>query len=477
MKPIKFLALFALSTIVFSVSAQNTLVYQLFNNQASNTIVRDWDDYYVVSMQLPYAVGTPYQFKLVKKHTIGSSQHQVYSLTLPSGYTITDFFIFNNYVYFIGNNSNLDGLFGHFNLNVLVLGNVSVDFYTFAPEGQLSLPGDTYSETFLFRNFSRVKAFSDGTDTHVLILGKKISKKVSSGLLPTVIYDTVGAIYDVVPNATNYHYAYNNNNDDHEFFDDLVIKPDNIITFGYTGPVGVEGTYIRMFERTSPFTLNTYRSLFRIVQDHIPCISKVYASGLDWYTHQFSILSYYSQYTSYQGLTITAMFNYIEQTSPRMQLVLHGGINQGYTIDPTCTNKGLVMDTIDSILYVLHDMKQPLSDTSHSTILKLHKPTFGSLNVPVTYFGNEKLNSLDLYNNNGYITINNQTNTIKAFTENNQSGSLCGTSTTIPAFWEVDSHTPFSPAYRPLTNLTGSYLHTTSTLTRTTATYNIECEY
>ena len=155
MKPIKFLALFALSTIVFSVSAQNTLVYQLFNNQASNTIVRDWGDYYVVSMKLTYASGNPTQFQLVKKHYTGYTQHPIYTITLTSGYSVSDFTIFNDMVYFVGSYNSSNGAMGYFSLNALVSGNVGVDYYTFDNEAQLALPWDDYSELFLFRNFSK----------------------------------------------------------------------------------------------------------------------------------------------------------------------------------------------------------------------------------------------------------------------------------------------------------------------------------
>ena len=476
MKPIKFLALFALSTIVFSVSAQNTLVYQLFNNQASNTIVRDWGDYYVVSMKLTYASGNPTQFQLVKKHYTGYTQHPIYTITLTSGYSVSDFTIFNDMVYFVGSYNSSNGAMGYFSLNALVSGNVGVDYYTFDNEAQLALPWDDYSELFLFRNFSKVTAFSDGTNTHVLILGEKISQKTYSPQQITT--EGTGAIYDVIPGSSTFHYVYNPA--DSEFFDDIVVENDRLLTFGYTRGGGIGGTYSRMFDRNAPFSLSCAISQYRIVQCHVGCISKVHAAKTNWLTGEYSVLAYYGAFSlvSYKGLALPLMKHYVAGGALSMKLPMTIRINQGTTLASSCKISGIAMDTNVSKLYVLQDMRQPLSNITRSAVCKFSAPVLGTATIPVTYDTTDKWNDISLYGNNAFITVNKQANSIKTFMENNSTSTTCKPHDSISAEWISVTEDEFISTYQYIAYRSSlSLTHTSASLQRAVSTYSIGCEH
>lgn len=476
MKTIKFLALFALSAIVLSASAQNTLVYQLTSNQASNAIVRDWGNFYVVSMQLPYAVGTPYQFQLVKKHYTGYTLHPAYTITLTSGYSVSDFTIFNDVVYFVGSYNSSNGVMGYFSLNALVSGNVSVDYYTFDDEAQFALPWDNYSELFLFRNFSKITAFSDGTNTHVLILGEKISQKTYSPQQITT--EGTGAIYDVIPGSSSFHYVYNPA--DSEFFDDIVVENDRLLTFGYTRGGGIGDTYSRMFDRNAPFSLSCAISQYRIVQCHVGCISKVHAAKTNWLTGEYSVLAYYGAFSlvSYQGLALPLMKHYVAGGALSMKLPMTIRINQGTTLASSCKISGIAMDTNSSKLYVLQDMTQPLSSITRSAVCKFSTPVLGSATIPTTYDATEKWNDICLYGNNAFITVNKQASGTKTFMENNSTSTTCKPHYSIPAEWISVTEDEFISSAQILTYRTSKSLaHTSTTLQRTVATYSIECNY
>ena len=476
MKPIRFLAFLALSAIAFSTSAQNTLIYQLNGNQTSNAIVRDWGNFYVVSMQLPYAVGTPYQFQLVKKHYTGYTLHPTYTITLTSGYSVSDFTIFNDVVYFVGSYNSSNGVMGYFSLNALVSGNVSVDYYTFDNEAQLALPWDDYSEMFLFRNFSKVTSFNDGTNTHVLILGERISQKTYSPQQITT--EGTGAIYDVIPGSSTFHYVYNPA--DSEFFDDIVVEDDRLLTFGYTGGGGIGGTYSRMFDRNAPFSLYCGISQYRIVQDHVGCISKVHAAKTNWLTGEYTALAYYGAFSlvSYKGLAVPLMKHYVTNGALRMKLPMTIRINQGTTLPFSCKISGIAMDTNNSTLYVLQDMVQPLSNSLKSAVCKFNAPVLGTTTIPVTYSSTEKWNNINLYGSDAYITVNKQASGTNTFMEKLSATPPCASDTTLPAEWISVTDDEFISSANNLTYRTSrSVTHTSATLQRTVSTYSIGCEH
>ena len=478
MKPIKFLTLFALSAIAFSVSAQSTLVYQLNGNQPSNAIVRDWDEYYVVSMQLHYATGTPTQFQLVKKHYTGCTLHPTYTITLTSGYSVSDFTIFNNMVYFVGSYNTSKGAMGYFSLNALVSGNVGVDYYTF---DDVSLPaffGADYSDMLHFNNFTKVAALHDGINTHVLILGDRVLQRTyTSTPLPQIVTTRTGTIYDVVPGSTSFHYVFDSI--ESEYFDDIVIEDNRLLTFGYTRGSGVGGTYSRMFDRNSPFSLSCNISKYRIVQDNVGCISNVHAAKTNWLTGNYTVLAYYGAFLleSYRGLALPLMRHYTINGALYMELPMTAKVNQGTTLASSCKISGIAMDTNKSILYVLQDMVQPLFNTTRSTVGKFTAPVLGSASIPTTYDNTEKWNDICLYGDNAFITVNKQASGIKTFMENNSATNLCASDTLLNATWETVTDYEFIPAQYELKYRSSSLTHVSATLQRVVSTYSIGCIY
>ena len=409
MRLIKSLILIALTVLTSNATAQFGERSRLGCINGTQSIIRTGSTiyYYVYTEN-----STPHgSFSKVER----SSNLTLATINLDSGYLVTDFMMYNGRIYFTGNYNGGTGYIGWFNADSVFNGNGTIHYCRFKKFSILP-------NNILFRDFRRIKVFSDGINIHTLVLGLRIS------LSPTRLDH---CIMDYIIGSSSFTYAYNN--EFSEYFDDIAITGSTAITASRKGANITGPVYMRKFPLTS-FSLSNLIGK-SIYYPNNECISEVHLQPASSSSDTFFAVYYSEKYNDntlmFQGLRIN-----------RYQ-VLTSGIaacgsslivnNQGSTLSANCKIRETAYNTRWRRLLVLQDMDTPIStSTTISAVCSfLHTGSAMSFDRAV-YWNGIPYNSMSMYNMHCWMACKVQNNMVNVLIENctNTSSYSCATHNT-----------------------------------------------
>ncbi|MCQ2300129.1 MAG: hypothetical protein MJZ81_08415 [Bacteroidales bacterium] len=232
-----------------TVLSQPSIVQTEFESD-TNSIIRDWNQRYLIAYTRDNDSRS--SFLLIDK----TSNHIV-AARLVDGYTVTDFDILDDKLYFVGRTRQQSGLMGYFSIDETFAQQDSIR-YCLPDIASLPVRDDAMSSMAFFRNFSNMAVFHDhiGT-THVVFVGDEhVSTRYSE--IRTESVDT-RSLFDWVPGSPHFRRAYHAGGDEH--YDDIIVSGDHLISVARIFPEAGAAASIayRVFENmSSPLPTSRY---------------------------------------------------------------------------------------------------------------------------------------------------------------------------------------------------------------------------
>lgn len=258
-KGCKILLLSAVALLMCVVAqAQNSVAdYKGITGKDLTTIVRE----YTSEKFVVYAAGNTKSFCLVEM--TGAA---VFDAPLPSGITVNDFEIFDQKVYFCGDD-NATPIIGWFDVDSLFTGLSSIGYV----EVPSSLPcPDPYGTTDIISKLIRITPTKFWGNVHLLLTGEATCDASTS---------LNHCLVDIYHNGTGWVMAYHQQNTGIYFYDDIEVTPTNIVIVGHKEASNAE--YIQEYSMPAAANQNIFAAQ---APQNSSCFSQfIYAYGCPVY--------------------------------------------------------------------------------------------------------------------------------------------------------------------------------------------------
>lgn len=374
-----FAASLLLAVTTMAQTSYNSAIQKFnFGNQ---TIVRNWDDQYVISHfsenGSSYFLCSDFSDFLNPYSSYCFNSSAFYSDPLPSNYYVTDFRILKDIVFFCGTNQTVSGtvgMVGFFELNDFITGN----FYP------------TIIDIISTCRINKITVYENNGDFKIAAIGQKNQTPTEWNIIE---------IDDVMaPSPLYVTHSTGSSPSDFERLDDVLYTGNSVVFIGtrVVPSASFYTCFIRIMDNPATFNISTnYNNIF-----YIPLSSEINAQTYSALMENGKISIAYVKYNIGFPSEFRTRVRVVDLSTPTNP---QNTFSQEFDIDGKLDPDGIVYSSSARKLIIL----QPVSYfyNQYPQFIYIDPYTTSNYITDLSYFLGDSYSSVDIYNNNNFIAV------------------------------------------------------------------------